>query len=98
MPWTCQALSLLLGNLGQAGHTEQEAASCTPGAHSTSRMLVFAPGSIQWKNFGGFSACLSVCYRLPKQTAVHLSLWPGNILANRTLRVFLVQVSLLAYK
>lgn len=60
MPWTFQALSLLIGNLGQAGHIQQQAPSCTPGARSTSRMLVFAPGSIQWKNFGEFSARLSV--------------------------------------
>lgn len=61
MPRIFQALSLLLGNLGQAGCTQQEAPSCIPDACATSRMLVFAPGSIQWKNSGGFSASLSIC-------------------------------------
>lgn len=61
MPWIYQALSLLLGNLGQAGCTQQEAPSCTLDACATSRMLVFVPGSIQWKSFGGFSASLSIC-------------------------------------
>lgn len=54
MPWIFQTLSLLLGNLGQAGCTQQEAPSCTPDACATSRMLVFVPGSIQWKNLRDF--------------------------------------------
>lgn len=60
MPWIFQALSLLHGNLGQAGCTQQEAPSCTSDACATSRMLMFAPDSIQWKKIWVFCYSISL--------------------------------------
>lgn len=102
MPWTFQALSLLLGNLGQAGHIQQQAPSCTPGARSTSKFYKNV-GLCTWQHsmeklWGIFCSSISLLKASQTNSSSSLTLAWKYIGQQNILTVLLVRVSLLARK